>query len=118
MNILADESVERQVVEHLRQDGHAVLYVAEMEPGITDDVVLNRANEKLALLMTADKDLGELIFHQQQLSSGGVVLLRLAGLSADRKASIVSAAVSQHADELPQSFSVIAPGVVRIRAKA
>ena len=33
MNLLADESVDRQIVERLRQDGHRVTYVAEMEPG-------------------------------------------------------------------------------------
>ena len=33
MNCLADESVDRQIVERLRQDGHQVWYVAEMEPG-------------------------------------------------------------------------------------
>lgn len=49
MNLLADESVERQVVERLRRDGHTVLYVAEMEPGITDEQVLERANSAAAV---------------------------------------------------------------------
>ena len=48
MNLLADESVDHQIVERLRRDGHEVLYVAEMEPGIPDNVVLERANEILA----------------------------------------------------------------------
>lgn len=65
MNLLADESVERQVVERLRQEGLVVLYVAEMEPGITDEVVLERANHAGALLLTADKDFGELIFRER-----------------------------------------------------
>ena len=37
MNFLADESVDRQIVDALREDGHAVLYVTEMDPGISDD---------------------------------------------------------------------------------
>jgi hypothetical protein len=45
MNVFADESVDRQIVERLRQDGHRVTYVAEMEPGISDETVLQRANE-------------------------------------------------------------------------
>jgi hypothetical protein len=49
MNLLADEGVERQIVERLRQDGHTVLYIAEMEPSAPDDVVLERANEIMAL---------------------------------------------------------------------
>jgi hypothetical protein len=45
VNLLADESVEREIVEHRRQDGHSVQYVAEMSPGISDDEVLNLANQ-------------------------------------------------------------------------
>ena len=44
MNFLADENLDRQIVERLRQDGHTVLYVAEMAPGISDDVDLLSAN--------------------------------------------------------------------------
>jgi predicted nuclease of predicted toxin-antitoxin system len=115
MNLLADESVDRQIVESLRQDGHEVLYVAEMEPGIADDVVLERANEKSSLMVTADKDFGELVFRDKRLTEGGVVLLRLAGLSAERKAEIVSDAFKEHEAEFSHHFSVIAPGRIRIR---
>jgi uncharacterized protein DUF5615 len=44
VNFLADESVDRQIVDRIRQDGHLVRYVAEMEPGISDDAVLDLAN--------------------------------------------------------------------------
>jgi predicted nuclease of predicted toxin-antitoxin system len=117
MNLLADESVEGQIVEQLRQDGHAVLYIAEMEPGITDEAVLERANEKNALLLTADKDFGELVYQQDLLSAGGVVLIRLAGLSAERKAQITSEVFHRRAGELPRAFTVISPGAVRIRPR-
>jgi Domain of unknown function (DUF5615) len=50
VNLLADESVDRQIVERLRQDGHDVLYVAEMEPGIADALVLERANKKIIVV--------------------------------------------------------------------
>lgn len=40
MNLLADESVNRQIVERLRKDGHDVAYIAEMAPGISDETVL------------------------------------------------------------------------------
>jgi predicted nuclease of predicted toxin-antitoxin system len=118
MNLLADEGVERQIVERLRRDGHTVLYIAEMEPGVPDDVVLERANEITALLVAADKDFGELVFRERRLSSGGVVLLRLAGLSAERKAEIVSNVFEGRGPELTHAFSVISPGRIRIRPQA
>lgn len=71
MNFLADEGVVR-----LRDEGHAVIYVAEMEPGTSDDAVLNVANRESAVLVTADKDFGEIVFRQGR-SSSGVILIRL-----------------------------------------
>ncbi len=114
MNFLADESLERQIVERLRQDGHLILYVAEMEPGIADDTVLDLANQEEALLLTADKDFGELVFRLRRLATG-VVLVRLAGLSPTSKAEIVSRAINQHAQELLRAFIVITPRAIRIR---
>ena len=50
MNLLADESVDRQIVDRLRQDGHALRYIAEMEPGIADHTVLDLANREADVL--------------------------------------------------------------------
>lgn len=116
MKFLADEGVDKQIVDRLRQDGHTVWYVAEMEPGISDDEVLTIANQENAILLTADKDFGELIFRQRRISAG-VTLLRLAGLSQESKSEAVASVIKDHADELQQAFAVITPGMVRIRHK-
>ncbi|MGH7493147.1 MAG: DUF5615 family PIN-like protein [bacterium] len=116
MNILADEGVDKPIVEQLRQDGHDVLYVAEMEPSISDDLVLQRANEHHALLVTLDKDYGELVY-RRGLVHLGVILIRLEGLSPEAKARIVSKALVERAVEMHNAFSVISPGMVRIRSK-
>ena len=114
MNLLADESVDRQIVERLRRDGHHVLYVAELDPGIADDIVLERATNANALLVTSDKDFGELIYRQGRLSSG-VLLVRLAGLRPENKAATVSAAVERHTAELLGAFTVVSASAIRIR---
>jgi len=116
VKFLADEGVDKQIVDRLRQDGHTVRYVAEMEPGISDDEVLTIANQENAILLTADKDFGELIFRQGRISVG-VILLRLAGLSQESKGDAVVSVIKDHADELQQAFAVITPGMVRIRHK-
>lgn len=114
MNFLADESVDKQIVDHLRQKGHRLWYIAEMEPGISDDMVLDLANREKALLLTGDKDFGELVFRQGRTMSG-VALIRLAGLSPTRKAAIVSSAINKHINELPGAFTVITSKNIRIR---
>ena len=114
MNFLADESVDRPIVERLRREGHRVSYVAELGPGMPDDAVLNLANQETALLLTTDKDFGEIVF-RRRLHMHGVLLIRLAGLTPARKAEMVAMAVKGHLAELPRSFAVIMPGIFRIR---
>ncbi|CAN5796433.1 hypothetical protein BH23GEM9_BH23GEM9_16000 [soil metagenome] len=99
---------------HLRERGHLVVYVAELEPGIPDEAVLAMAAELSAPLITNDKDFGELVF-RQRLTSAGVILLRLAGLSNRAKAETVTRAVDDHSKELAGAFAVVTRGHVRIR---
>ncbi|MBW2004857.1 MAG: DUF5615 family PIN-like protein [Deltaproteobacteria bacterium] len=68
MKFLADESVDYQIVDHLRQDAHEIWYVAEMEPGISDDAIFDEENKKMAILLTSNKDFGELVFRQGRIS--------------------------------------------------
>jgi predicted nuclease of predicted toxin-antitoxin system len=62
-----------------------------------DEIVPSRSREADALLITADKDFGELVFRQRLVHSG-VLLLRLAGLTPAEKAHAVDAALNQHGD--------------------
>jgi len=114
VNFLFDESVDRPVAERLRNDGHDVACIWEMAPGISDDVVLDKASRSGALLVTCDKDFGELVFRQGR-ATGGVVLVRLAGLTNRAKAQVVADVVREHGDALPGAFTVVTPGMVRIR---
>lgn len=111
---VADENVDSAIVRRLRDDGHDVVWIAQSEPGITDDRVLAIAEEQSRVLITGDTDFGELVFRQGR-AKAGVLLLRLAGLAPDRKASIVSEVVSKYLPTLRGSFAVVAPGQVRIR---
>ncbi len=114
MNVLADEGIDRQIVDALREKGYIVGYVAEMDPGTSDDAVLELANREEVILLTADKDFGELVFRLRKLSSG-VVLVRLAGLSPEKKSEIVVSCLMNHFSEVQGSFSVITATGVRIR---
>ena len=101
-------------MDRLRGDGHDIGYVAELAAGASDDTVLDRANREGALLVTADKDFGELV-HRQRRVSGGVLLVRLAGFAPERRAEIVAAFMRERGEELVGSFTVITPGAARIR---
>ena len=114
MNLLADENVDRQIVERLRHDGFDVRYIAETDAGIYDDEVLDLANREESLLLTADKDFGELVFRLKKITVG-VLLIRLAGLTPERKGEIVVGTINKHGNELLNAFSVVTIGAIRIR---
>jgi predicted nuclease of predicted toxin-antitoxin system len=116
MRLVADESVDGPIVERLRADGHEVLYVAELDPGASDEVILEQARTAACLLVTSDKDFGELIFRLKKLP-GGVILLRLAGVTNLRKAEIVASAMQDYGDSMIEAFTVVTPGNVRIRQR-
>ena len=114
MKFLADENVDREIVERLRLEGQTVHYIAETNRGVGDDEVLERAGNEQAVLITGDRDFGELVFRQKR-ANFGVILLRLSGLSQSAKANVVAEVIQQHLEELPGNFMVILPGFFRIR---
>ena len=114
MTFFADESVDRQIVDRLRLDGHRVAYVAEMSPGTMDEVVLRESRISASVLITADKDFGELVFRQRHASTG-VLLIRLWGLGPAMKATVVSRAIQERGQVLAGAFAVLSPGSIRIR---
>jgi predicted nuclease of predicted toxin-antitoxin system len=101
-------------VERLRLDGHVVGWVADLAPSVPDEEVLRLATAAGAVLLTDDKDFGELVY-RRGLGHSGVILMRLEGLPNAAKADIVSEAVRAYGAEMMGAFSVVAPNTVRVR---
>ncbi len=116
MIFVLDECVDQPVADRLRSDGHEVLCASEIEPGAPDEAVLSLAKARDAVLITTDKDFGEFVYRRGR-ATGGVLLIRLAGLSSGAKAEVVSAAVRRHGVEMPWAFSVVSPGRIRVRRR-
>ena len=114
MELVADEGIDRQIVDALRSDGQHVDAIAESCPGATDDLVLAMAAQAGALLLTFDKDFGELAYRQGR-ASAGVLLVRLAGETPTRKAELVVRVVASRGPELVGAFSVLESDRLRIR---
>jgi predicted nuclease of predicted toxin-antitoxin system len=116
VKLVADESVDGPVVERLRRDGHDVIYIAEAAPSLPDDEVLRQADTRKAILLTADKDFGEMVF-RQGLAHSGVTLIRLAGLANATKAKVLGRVFREHAEDLVGAFSVVSPDQIRVRRR-
>jgi predicted nuclease of predicted toxin-antitoxin system len=114
MNLLADEGLERVVVERLRRDGHSVEWVAELAPSLPDEEVLRLAAAGGAVLVTEDKDFGELVY-RRRLGHTGVAPVRLEGLPNAVKAAVVAEAMRAYGKDMAGAFSVVSPDSVRVR---
>lgn len=77
MRYLADENIPPTVIQQLRQDGHDVLSVRESMRGGNDSAILARSVAEERVLITFDKDFGELACRHQLASACGIILFRL-----------------------------------------
>lgn len=77
MKILANENVPFEAILALRKEGHDVGWIAEKNKGILDRDVIHLALSEQRILLTFDKDFGELVYHQGTKASPGIILLRL-----------------------------------------
>ncbi len=114
MKLVLDESIERQITDALSGEGYKIWYIHDMERGVSDDKVLALANTNDALLLTADKDFGELVFRKKMISTG-VVLFRVFGISNSEKAALAVHVMREHGDKLLNAFTVVTPETIRIR---
>jgi predicted nuclease of predicted toxin-antitoxin system len=84
MRFLANENFPGAAVEELRVSGHDVVWMRTEAPGSPDKVVLERAQQESRVLLTFDKDFGELAWRAKLPSRCGVVLFRLPMPPPDR----------------------------------
>lgn len=113
MRFLADESCDYAVVRTLIALGHEVLAVADLSPRADDESVVGLALRKRCVLLTEDKDFGQLV-HANGLDSTGVVLLRFPAGSRSVLGEAVADLVNRSGEDLIGRFVVLQPGRVRI----
>ena len=114
MQFIVDESTGAAVVDYLRGLGHDVLAVADAMPQANDSDILDLAARDERILITNDKDFGELV-HRSGRAHSGVILLRLRDESSSNRVRMVEVVLERYADRLTNHFIVATEGGVRIR---
>lgn len=113
MRFLADESCDFAVVRALRAAGHDVLAVAELSPRSDDHAVIDLATQDNRVLLTEDKDFGQLVYASSQ-PSGGIIFIRFPTNTRQTLPTAVLKLIQERGDRLPGGFVVLTPGRVRI----
>jgi predicted nuclease of predicted toxin-antitoxin system len=110
---LADENVPVEAVEAARKAGHDLAWIKELSPGADDDTVLVTSLSERRVLVTFDKDFGEMAFRHGKTATCGVILLRPRLRAPDYLARFMVAVLAQ-AITWEGNFSVAQEGKLRV----
>ena len=113
MKFIVDENAGPSVAKWLTSIGHEVHSVYDESPGISDDEILKKAFDENLIVVTSDKDFGELVF-KNNMPHKGVILMRLVNESSPNKIQVLSRLLEQFSELLPDRFVVVTEGGVRI----
>jgi predicted nuclease of predicted toxin-antitoxin system len=114
LRLLVDAGVGTAVEAWFRSAGHDAAAVRDRDPRMPDADILAWAVAEQRIVVTMDKDFGELVYRSGQ-AHAGVLLLRLDDADSAAKVRIVQAVVAGYADQLPGHFCVYQDGQLRVR---
>jgi len=113
LKLLLDTCVWGGACKELRSTGHDVVWAGDWPEDPGDDEILERAHREERILVTLDKDFGELAIVHERPHSG---IIRLVNLGARQQASVCLRVLELHADELKSGAIITAePNRLRIR---
>ena len=110
----ADEGLDYPLVKLLREAGYDVTYAAEAYVGEPDSFLIEIAFREERILITKDKDFGELAIRSKK-HTRGIILIRIEKLNMAANCLVVLNAIRKYEPELVNSFTVIQEDKIRIR---
>ncbi|MDD5435439.1 MAG: DUF5615 family PIN-like protein [Nitrospira sp.] len=114
LRFMVDAGVGKNIEAWLQSEGFDTVAIRDLDPRMSDTVALELAFSESRIVITMDKDFGELVYHRKQKHSG-VILLRMEDARIDEKLSAVQKIIDQHGELIHGSFSTYQDGKLRIR---
>lgn len=114
LKIVFDESVDYRLVKKIISAGYEGISIMKDYKGISDKEVLIIARNNNAIIITEDKDFGELIFSHKE-SKTGIVLLRYNAKDLDKIHDSIIITFKKYNESLYKKFTVISTNKIRIR---
>lgn len=117
MRFLVDECAGPSVARWLREIGHDVISVFEESRGAEDEWIIKKANAEKRIIITNDKDFGEMIF-RWKMPHQGIILLRGRSLTPRKKIAMPKNVLSLPEDKIAGNFIVVTETAIRITSVA
>lgn len=113
IKFLADVNVEKPLVDYLLKQGYDMKWVPDYNCEMPDEDLLQLANQEKRILITNDKDFGDLIFLQKKVSAG-TILFRVKGQKSQEKIKLMKKLLMGYRDKLLNHYVVITKAKIRI----
>lgn len=113
MKFIVDENTGPSVARWLANKGYDIFSVYDSSPGLSDEAILAKAFAENFIIITCDKDFGELVY-KQQLPHRGVILLRLNDETPPAKIKKLEFLLAEHQEHLIDKFVVVSDAGIRV----
>lgn len=114
MKLLADENIPSSVVRALSDGGYDILWVRTESPGSSDSDIMKLACSENRLILTYDKDFGELVMKDHLCPPAGIILVRLPLMNPAHLAGHILEILKSRSD-WEDHFSVVEEKRIRMR---
>ena len=114
MKFLVDAGVGSKVEVWLKKNGYDVKAIREIDIGAKDADILRLAASDERMVITMDKDFGELVYNSE-ITHTGVLILRLEDATGEEKVRVVREILTNYSDKIEKRFCVFQDGKLRIR---
>ncbi len=106
IKFIADVNVEKVIVDYLLEEGYDIKWIPDYNCEMLDEDLLEMAKVEGRILITNDKDFGELIFLQKRLSVG-IILIRIKGQKVEVKLKLIKKLFQNYRNKLLNNFIII-----------
>jgi len=113
MKLLADENFPYKSIYYLREKGFDVLSIGMDNPSIIDTDIMTIAITEERVILTFDRDYGELIFRYNYKPAKGVIYLRLDEFDPEEPGLIIEEIITNNEIDLTQALTVIDKNGIR-----
>jgi predicted nuclease of predicted toxin-antitoxin system len=114
LRFLVDVGVGKGIEKYLMEEGHDTKAVRDIDPRMEDEEIVRVAVEENRMIVTMDKDFGELVYHSS-MRHCGVILLRLEDAPGAEKLQVVKHIIKNYSSQIKDSFCVFQNNRLRIK---
>lgn len=115
MKFLANENIPLASVNYISESGFCISSITQSCPGISDEQVLRKARSESSIIITFDRDYGELIFKKALPSPKGILYLRFLPAYPEEAGKILLMLFKSRHIILENNFTIVERNKIRQR---